>query len=70
MKIGVEQEFGCYPERLPEEDRTKGVVPDQFRHEIATSFNLKGRGCPGKDNLYAMGARCKLALHYRKRSGN
>ena len=44
MKIGVEQDFGCYPERLPEEDRAKGVVPDQFRHEIATTFNLKGRG--------------------------
>jgi 7,8-dihydropterin-6-yl-methyl-4-(beta-D-ribofuranosyl)aminobenzene 5'-phosphate synthase len=44
MKIGVEQEFGCYPEQLPEEDRAKGVVPDQFRHEIATTFNLKGRG--------------------------
>jgi 7,8-dihydropterin-6-yl-methyl-4-(beta-D-ribofuranosyl)aminobenzene 5'-phosphate synthase len=40
MKIGVEQEFGCYPEQLPEEDRAKGVVPDQ----IATTFNLKGRG--------------------------
>jgi 7,8-dihydropterin-6-yl-methyl-4-(beta-D-ribofuranosyl)aminobenzene 5'-phosphate synthase len=44
MKVGVEQDFGCYPERLPEEDRAKGVVPDQFRHEIATTFNLKGRG--------------------------
>src|SRR2546429_9210356 len=44
MKVGVEQDFGCYPERLPEEDRAKGVVPDQFQHEIATAFNLKGRG--------------------------
>jgi 7,8-dihydropterin-6-yl-methyl-4-(beta-D-ribofuranosyl)aminobenzene 5'-phosphate synthase len=44
MKVGVEQGIGCYPEQLPEEDRTKVVVPDQFRHEIATTFNLKGRG--------------------------
>jgi hypothetical protein len=35
---------GCYPDRLPEDERTKAVIPDQFRHEIATAFNLKGRG--------------------------
>jgi 7,8-dihydropterin-6-yl-methyl-4-(beta-D-ribofuranosyl)aminobenzene 5'-phosphate synthase len=44
MKIGVEHGVGCYAEKLPEEERTKAVVPDQFRHEIATAFNLKGRG--------------------------
>jgi 7,8-dihydropterin-6-yl-methyl-4-(beta-D-ribofuranosyl)aminobenzene 5'-phosphate synthase len=44
MKIGVEGGLGCYAERLPENERTKTLVPDQFRHEIATGFNLKGKG--------------------------
>jgi 7,8-dihydropterin-6-yl-methyl-4-(beta-D-ribofuranosyl)aminobenzene 5'-phosphate synthase len=44
MKIGVEQGIGCFADKLPEEERTKAMVPDQFRHEIATAFNLKGRG--------------------------
>ncbi len=44
MKIGVDHGIGCYADKLPEEERTKTVVPDQFRHEIATAFNLKGRG--------------------------
>jgi 7,8-dihydropterin-6-yl-methyl-4-(beta-D-ribofuranosyl)aminobenzene 5'-phosphate synthase len=44
MKIGVENGMGCYAERLPEDERTKAVIPDQFRHEIGTAFNLKGRG--------------------------
>ncbi|SDJ75102.1 7,8-dihydropterin-6-yl-methyl-4-(beta-D-ribofuranosyl)aminobenzene 5'-phosphate synthase [Bradyrhizobium sp. Rc2d] len=44
MKIGVDRGIGCYADKLPEDERTKTVVPDQFRHEIATAFNLKGRG--------------------------
>jgi 7,8-dihydropterin-6-yl-methyl-4-(beta-D-ribofuranosyl)aminobenzene 5'-phosphate synthase len=44
MKIGVEDGTGCYPEAFSEEERTKAVIPDQFRHEIAMAFNLKGRG--------------------------
>jgi 7,8-dihydropterin-6-yl-methyl-4-(beta-D-ribofuranosyl)aminobenzene 5'-phosphate synthase len=44
MKIGVDHGIGCYADKLPEEERTKAIVPDQFRHEIATAFNLKGRG--------------------------
>jgi len=44
MKIGVEGGLGCYAERLPENERSQTVVPDQFRHEIATGFNLKGKG--------------------------
>jgi 7,8-dihydropterin-6-yl-methyl-4-(beta-D-ribofuranosyl)aminobenzene 5'-phosphate synthase len=44
MKVGVDQGLGCYADKLPEEERTKIVVPDQFRHEIATAFHLKGRG--------------------------
>jgi 7,8-dihydropterin-6-yl-methyl-4-(beta-D-ribofuranosyl)aminobenzene 5'-phosphate synthase len=44
MKIGVDHGIGCYADKLPEDERTKAVIPDQFRHEIATTFNLKGRG--------------------------
>jgi 7,8-dihydropterin-6-yl-methyl-4-(beta-D-ribofuranosyl)aminobenzene 5'-phosphate synthase len=44
MKVGVENGLGCYPERLTEEQRTQAVVPDQFQHEIATAYNLKGKG--------------------------
>jgi 7,8-dihydropterin-6-yl-methyl-4-(beta-D-ribofuranosyl)aminobenzene 5'-phosphate synthase len=44
MKIGVEGGVGCDAERLPENERTQTAVPDQFRHEIATAFNLKGKG--------------------------
>jgi 7,8-dihydropterin-6-yl-methyl-4-(beta-D-ribofuranosyl)aminobenzene 5'-phosphate synthase len=44
MKIGIDHGNGCYADKLPEDERTKAVVPDQFRHEIATAFNLKDRG--------------------------
>lgn len=44
MRIGVDHGIGCYADRLPEDERTKAVIPDQFRHEIAIAFNLKGRG--------------------------
>ena len=44
MKIGVDHGIGCYPDKFTEEERTKAVIPDQFRHEIATAFNLKGHG--------------------------
>lgn len=44
MKIGVDHGIGCYAEKLPEDERTKAVIPDQFRHEIATAFNLRNRG--------------------------
>jgi 7,8-dihydropterin-6-yl-methyl-4-(beta-D-ribofuranosyl)aminobenzene 5'-phosphate synthase len=44
MKIGVDHAMGCYADKLPEDERTQTIIPDQFRHEIATAFNLKGRG--------------------------
>jgi 7,8-dihydropterin-6-yl-methyl-4-(beta-D-ribofuranosyl)aminobenzene 5'-phosphate synthase len=44
MTVGVKQGLGCYPEALPEDNRQQGAIPDQFRHEIATVYNLKGRG--------------------------
>jgi 7,8-dihydropterin-6-yl-methyl-4-(beta-D-ribofuranosyl)aminobenzene 5'-phosphate synthase len=44
MKIGLDHDVGCYPEAFSEEERKLGIIPDQFRHEIATAYNLKGRG--------------------------
>jgi len=44
MKIGLDQGVGCYPAAFTEEERKLGIIPDQFRHEIATTYNLKGRG--------------------------
>jgi 7,8-dihydropterin-6-yl-methyl-4-(beta-D-ribofuranosyl)aminobenzene 5'-phosphate synthase len=44
MTVGVKQGLGCYPESFPEDERKAGSVSDQFRHEIATVYNLKGRG--------------------------
>ena len=44
MKIGMDHGVGCYTEKFTEEERTKVTIPDQFRHEIATTFNLRGRG--------------------------
>jgi 7,8-dihydropterin-6-yl-methyl-4-(beta-D-ribofuranosyl)aminobenzene 5'-phosphate synthase len=44
MKIGVEDGIGCYPEKGPEEAGTRSIIPDQFQHELATAYNLKGRG--------------------------
>lgn len=43
MRPGISNRVGCNPERLTAADR-ENLVPDQFRHEIATAFNLKGRG--------------------------
>ena len=44
MKIGVENGIGCYADKLPEDERAKAVIPDEFRQEIAIPFNLRGRG--------------------------
>jgi 7,8-dihydropterin-6-yl-methyl-4-(beta-D-ribofuranosyl)aminobenzene 5'-phosphate synthase len=44
MKVGVDHGFGCYAEKLPQDERTKSIIPGQFRHEIPTAFNLRGRG--------------------------
>lgn len=44
MTVGVHDGVGCYPERLSENKRTSHVIPDDFEHELATCFNVKGRG--------------------------
>ena len=44
MKIGIDDGIGCYPDRFSQEERSKAIIPDQFQHELATAYNLKGRG--------------------------
>ena len=44
MTVGVNGGFGCYPDKLPADERQSGAIPDKFSHEIATVYNLKGRG--------------------------
>jgi 7,8-dihydropterin-6-yl-methyl-4-(beta-D-ribofuranosyl)aminobenzene 5'-phosphate synthase len=35
---------GCHPDQFSEADRKQGLIPDQFHHEIAMVYKLKGRG--------------------------
>jgi 7,8-dihydropterin-6-yl-methyl-4-(beta-D-ribofuranosyl)aminobenzene 5'-phosphate synthase len=44
MTIGRVGRFGCYPAEFTQAEQDTRTIPDQFRHEIATAFNLKGRG--------------------------
>jgi 7,8-dihydropterin-6-yl-methyl-4-(beta-D-ribofuranosyl)aminobenzene 5'-phosphate synthase len=45
MTVGAKGGLGCFPAAMPEDERQTGAaIPDQFRHEIATAYNLKGRG--------------------------
>jgi 7,8-dihydropterin-6-yl-methyl-4-(beta-D-ribofuranosyl)aminobenzene 5'-phosphate synthase len=44
MKIGIGDGIGCYPGKLPQGEQTKSIIPDQFGHELATAFNLRGLG--------------------------
>ena len=42
--IGIFDGFGCFPESMPPEKNTGDYIPDDFDHEIATSYLVKGRG--------------------------
>lgn len=45
MRVGLQADgLGCAPEKLPEEKRKLTLVPDDFQHEQATCFNIKGKG--------------------------
>lgn len=45
MTVGMQGALGCAPERLPEAKRTlTTAVPDDFEHEQAIVYHLKGRG--------------------------
>lgn len=44
MTVGIHDGVGCAQEKLPEQKRTVHVIPDDFIHELATCFNVTGRG--------------------------
>jgi 7,8-dihydropterin-6-yl-methyl-4-(beta-D-ribofuranosyl)aminobenzene 5'-phosphate synthase len=45
MKVGMQSAaIGCAPEQLAPEKRNLTLVPDDFQHEQATCFNVKGKG--------------------------
>ena len=42
--VGIFDGFGCFPEKMPPEKNVGDYIPDDFDHEIATSYLVKGRG--------------------------
>ena len=45
MRIGMQPNgLGCSPAGLAEEKRALTLIPDDFQHEQATCFNVKGKG--------------------------
>jgi 7,8-dihydropterin-6-yl-methyl-4-(beta-D-ribofuranosyl)aminobenzene 5'-phosphate synthase len=42
--VGIFDGFGCYPEKMPAEKNIGAYLPDDFDHEIATSWLVKERG--------------------------
>ena len=44
MAVGMKDGVGCAPETLQPEKRALSVVPDDFQHEQAMCFNVKGKG--------------------------
>lgn len=44
MNVGLQAGVGCAPEKLSEGKRNLSVIPDDFEHEQATVYMLKGKG--------------------------
>lgn len=44
MSVGLANGVGCAPAGLPEAKRNVTLAPDDFEHEQATAFHVKGRG--------------------------
>jgi 7,8-dihydropterin-6-yl-methyl-4-(beta-D-ribofuranosyl)aminobenzene 5'-phosphate synthase len=42
--VGIFDGFGCLPEKMPAVKNTGDYIPDDFDHEIATSYMVKGKG--------------------------
>ena len=42
--VGIFDGFGCFPEQMPAAKNTGSYIPDDFEHEIGTSYLVKGRG--------------------------
>ena len=43
-KVGVTGGFGCFPDKVVAAKNTGDFIPDDFEHEIATNFVVKGKG--------------------------
>jgi 7,8-dihydropterin-6-yl-methyl-4-(beta-D-ribofuranosyl)aminobenzene 5'-phosphate synthase len=42
--VGIVDGFGCFPDDMPREKNTGEYIADDFDHELATVYNVKGRG--------------------------
>jgi 7,8-dihydropterin-6-yl-methyl-4-(beta-D-ribofuranosyl)aminobenzene 5'-phosphate synthase len=42
--VGIFDGFGCFPEDMPKEKNTGTYIPDDFDHEIATTYMVKDHG--------------------------
>jgi 7,8-dihydropterin-6-yl-methyl-4-(beta-D-ribofuranosyl)aminobenzene 5'-phosphate synthase len=42
--VGIFDGFGCFPEKMPPAKNTGSYIPDDFDHEIATTYLVKDRG--------------------------
>jgi 7,8-dihydropterin-6-yl-methyl-4-(beta-D-ribofuranosyl)aminobenzene 5'-phosphate synthase len=51
MAAGVAAGLGCEPARMPESKRSMTMVPDDFEHEQATAYHVKGRAVLGGFHL-------------------
>ena len=43
-RVGVVDGFGCFPDKMSPAKNTGAFIPDDFEHEIATNFLVKGKG--------------------------
>ncbi|HEY4981286.1 MAG TPA: MBL fold metallo-hydrolase [Pseudolabrys sp.] len=42
--LGIFDGFGCFPEKMPAAKNIGGYIPDDFEHEIATTYMIKDKG--------------------------
>ena len=42
--VGIFDGFGCFPEKMPAEKNVGKYIPDDFEHELATVYLVKGKG--------------------------
>ena len=42
--VGIFDGFGCFPEKMPAEKNVGKYIPDDFDHELATVYMVKGKG--------------------------
>jgi len=42
--VGIFDGFGCFPDKMPAAKNTGSYIPDDFEHEIATSYLVRDKG--------------------------